>query len=248
MVVFGPRIDTDLPDELPKSMTIAKGQGAMTVPLGDEPVYWFEPFGRRYYWNWDDYFFDAPEDTRYTVALWHPEGQLGRYSFVIGQKEIRGGDRECMASMNDYWTPLVAGESPYPDTVVTMGTHKHADSMIHEHGKLLEVDADVAPFVDLQVIPLDDGSFNVRVQTLNFTFAPQRVGIDPISGEGHAHLYIDGEKVARVYGEWYHLSSLPEEAQTISVGLYANNHQPLAVDGVEITDTVIIADMIASVE
>jgi len=67
--------------------------------------------------------------------------------------------------------------------------------------------------------------------------------MEPMAGEGHAHLYVDGVKVARIYGEWYHLETLPDDAQMISVGLYANNHQPLAVDGVEITDTVMIDEI-----
>jgi hypothetical protein len=32
----------------------------------------------------------------------------------------------------------------------------------------------------------------------------------------------------------------------ISVGLYANNHQPLALDGVEITDMVMVDNIIAA--
>jgi hypothetical protein len=246
LAVFGPGLDTDTLAELPERVAVPKDQGAMFVPLGDEPEYWFEPYGKRYYWNWENHFFDAPEDATYTVALWHPERQLGRYSFVIGSEEIRGGDRECMTSMDAYWTPLIAGENPYRDTVITANTHNHADGMLHDHSDLLEVAAGPAPFVDLQVMPLDDGGYNIRVQTLNFTFAPQHVGMEPMAGEGHAHLYIDGEKVARIYGEWYHLASLPEDAQMISVSLYANNHQPLAVDGEGITDMVMIADTMAS--
>ena len=159
-----------------------------------KPEYWYEPFGGRYYWNWENYFFEAPEDATYTVALWHPEEQLGRYSFVIGEEEIRGGDPECMASLDDYWTPLLAGENPYRDTRVSEQAHTHADGTMHDHGTLLEVSEDPAPFVDLQVIPLDDGGYNVRVQTLNFIFAPHHVGMEPMAGEGHAHLYIDGVK------------------------------------------------------
>ena len=62
---------------------------------------------------------------------------------------------------------------------------------------------------------------------MNFTFAPQNVDGEPVDGEGHAHLYVDDVKVARVYGEWFHLDSLPEDAQQVYVSLYANNHQPL---------------------
>jgi uncharacterized surface protein with fasciclin (FAS1) repeats len=245
MTVFGPGLDTDMPAALPERVTGPQGQGAMLVPLGDEPEYWFEPYGGRYYWNWENYFFDAPEDATYTVALWHPEQQLGRYSFVIGSEEIRGGDPQCRTSMDAYWTPLNAGENPYPDTVMTADAHSHTDGTMHDHSALLDVSVDPAPLVDLQVFPLDDGSYNIRVQTLNFTFAPQHVDMEPMAGEGHAHLYIDGVKVARIYGEWYHLESLPDDAQMISVDLYATNHRPLAVDGAKITDMVMIDDIMA---
>lgn len=256
MLVYGPGIDGEGPNNLPDSIGVAKDEGAMMVPLGDEPEYWYEPFGGRYYWNWENYFFEAPEKATYKVALWHPEGELGRYSFVIGEEEIRGGDRECMAAMGTYWTPLVAGESPYPKAATDLtaeadsvaATHVHADGKSHDHSNPLNVESESAPYVDLQIFPLDDGSYNVRVQTLNFTFAPQHVGLDPMAGEGHAHLYVDGEKVARVYGEWFHLGSLPEGAEMISVGLYANNHQPLAVDGEEIADVVSLADLMAAAQ
>lgn len=245
MAVFGPGIDAETPLTLPKRVSAPTDQEGMLVPLGDEPVYWYEPFGGRYYWNWEDHVFDAPEDGEYTVALWHPEEELGRYSFVIGQREVFGGERDCMASFDTFWTPLIAGENPYRDTPEVDEAHMHPDGAMHKHGEPLDLNADTAPVVDLQVIPLDDGSYNVRVQTLNFMFAPHHVGMEPVAGEGHAHLYVDGEKVARVYGEWHHLESLPEDADMISVGLFANNHQPLAVDGTEITDMVMLADLAA---
>ena len=103
---------------------------------------------------------------------------------------------------------------------------------------------DYAPVVDLQVVPLDDGTYNVRIQTMNFVFAPHHVGMTPMDGEGHAHLYIDDVKIARVYGEWYHLDSLPDDAEMISVALYANNHQPLVVEGKAVRDMVNIAELV----
>jgi hypothetical protein len=245
MAVFGPGIAAGEGATLPTRVMAPAGQESFMVPLGEEPDYWFEPFGRRYYWNWDNYFFTAPETGTYTVALWHPDAQLGRYAFVIGQKERFGGDRACRASFDTYWTPLRAGENPYADAPADDEMHMHEDGAAHDHDAALAVDASAAPSVRLQVIPLDDGSYNVRVQTMNFTFAPQNVGQAPEPGEGHAHLYIDDEKIARLYGEWYHLASLPEDAETIAVGLYANNHQPLAVDGEAIGDTVAIAEIAA---
>jgi hypothetical protein len=250
MVVYGPGLDNDEQLDLPESVMIPDDMGALMVPLGDEGEYWYEPFGGRYYWNWENYFLQIPEDASYMVALWHPEGELGRYSFVVGEEEIRGGDMDCMATFDDFWTPLLAGENPYPDAVASDGDEhldgdKHEDGAAHDHTEMIEVETDFAPFVDLQVIALDDGGYNVHVQTLNFVFTPQHVGKDAVEGEGHAHLYIDGEKVARIYGEWFYLASLPEDAEMISVSLLSNNHQPLAVEGEEIADMVIVADILS---
>jgi hypothetical protein len=252
IAVYGPGLQIDEPAELPDGAVMPAGTEAMLVPVGDEPEYWYEPFGGRYYWNFDNYFLDIPEDGTFTVLLWHPESELGRYSFVVGEQEIMGGDRACMASFHDYWTPLVAGENPYRDTgeadKAAMDNHMHADGEAHDHSAPLEASGDVVPYVDLQLMPLADGSYNVRVQTLNFTFAPHRVDMEATDGEGHAHLYVDGEKIARLYGEWYHLTALPKGAESVSVTLYANDHRPLAVNGEEVSAVVMVADLLAATE
>ena len=241
MMVSGPGVVGEA--VTPERVAILTDYDAMMVDVGEEPEYWFEPFGRQYYWTFENAFFEAPEDATYTVALWHPEERLGRYAFVVGEREVIGGDLECLSSMSSYWTPLLDGENPYRDATAEDDSHTHAGGEEHDHSKLMDMDAGSAPIVDLQVIPLEDGGYNVRIQTMNFIFTPQNIDQEPVMGEGHAHLYVDGVKIARVYGEWYHIASLPDDAQMISVGLYANNHQPLAVDGVEITDMVMLADI-----
>ena len=50
-------------------------------------------------------------------------------------------------------------------------------------------------------------------------------------GEGHAHVYVDGEKAARIYGPWFHLGALPPGEVTLGVTLNANDHSLLAVSG-----------------
>jgi hypothetical protein len=242
VAVFGAGLEGNV--EVPDYVTTPEGQGGMLIPLGDEPEYWYEEFGGQYYWNWDNYFFEAPQDATYTAILWHPNQEIGRYSFVIGEREEFGGDMECMQSLGNFWTPLVEGESPYTEEapMAMSDSHTHEDGQEHDHSKQMDMSGDSAPFVDLSVIPLGDGSYNIRVQTLNFIFAPQNVNQDPIAGEGHAHLYVDGVKIARLYGEWFHLESLPENAEMISVSLYANNHQALSVDGIEVSDMEMVAD------
>lgn len=247
LAAFGPGLDGDAA-EIPARVAAPVGYGALVVPVVDEPVEFWEPFGRQYYWQWQDMTFAAPQTGTYTVAVWHPTEEIGRYVFVIGKKEIFGGELDCFTAMGDYFTPLVAGESPYRDTVVMTADHDHADhdhadGTDHDHSEMIDLAGSAAiPVVDLQVIPLGNGDYNLRVQTLNFEFAPQNVNGEHIPGQGHAHLYIDGEKITRIYGEWYYLESVPDSAQMITVGLYANDHRTLAVDGEPITASALLPD------
>lgn len=205
------------------------------VALGSDPAYFYEPFGRVHFWNYDDDFFRAPQAGRYTVALWHPETQIGRYAFVIGQREVWGGDLECFRAYNIYWTPVIEGENPYRDTSM--------DELMHDPGRVINLDEADAPALKLQVYALADGSFNIQLKTSNFIFTPQNIDMAPTLGEGHAHLYVDGVKLARLYGEWHHLPTLPPDAEVLTVSLYANNHQAFAVNGDKISASVRLADV-----
>ncbi len=230
LAVLGPGLPRDLPAELPGILLIPEGHGALMVPLGDTPVWFYEPFGRVHFWNYENYYFEAPQDATYTVALWHPEAEIGRYTFVIGQKEVFGGDMECFLTFATWWTPILEGSNPYRDTPM--------DMLMHDPSQVINLEPADAPTVELKVFPLPDGSFNLQLQTSNFTFTPQNIDKAPVLGEGHAHLYVDGVKIARLYGEWHHLPTLPPDANVLTVSLYANNHQGFAVGGEKISSSV----------
>ena len=76
--------------------------------------------------------------------------------------------------------------------------------------------------------------FNIEIATTNFRFAPEHVNGPVLANEGHAHIYVDGTKVARVYGNWFHV---PKEAfktagkHEIRVTLNANDHSDLSSGG-----------------
>jgi len=235
MAVIGPGLPADALPELPEGLRVPAGAGARLVALGEAPAYFYEPFGRVHFWNYEDDFFRAPQDARYTVALWHHEGKVGRYTFVIGQREVWGGDLECLMAYDVYWTPIIDGANPYRDTPI--------DELMHDPSRIINLDARNAPTLDLQVYPLADGSYNLQLQTSSFTFTPQNIDMAPVNGEGHAHLYVDGVKLARLYGEWHHLPTLPPGAEVLTVSLYANNHQAFAVNGDIISASVRLADL-----
>jgi hypothetical protein len=107
--------------------------------------------------------------------------------------------------------------------------------------KLRQVPVEQAPTVTLEVTEDPSSGWNVHVVTVDFQFAPQRLG-ELRPQEGHAHLFLDGEKIARLYAPWYHLSDseVPTGEHELSVSLNANDHTVWAVDGeaVEATATV----------
>jgi hypothetical protein len=49
-----------------------------------------------------------PVSGQFAVAVWHPDGKVGRYTFVIGDKERLGGDLAFPIKMREYWTPVEA--------------------------------------------------------------------------------------------------------------------------------------------
>lgn len=130
---------------------------------------------------------------------------------------------------------------------ITLDSHDHADPAQHVHqaasavddsaGKhdhavplVLPEDVD-APTLRIGLEPDPDAGWNLHLTTSGFRFAPERAGRDHVAGEGHAHVYVNGEKRARIYGPWVHLDRLPPGEAQIEVVLTANDHRPLSVGG-----------------
>ncbi len=70
--------------------------------------------------------------------------------------------------------------------------------------------------------------WNLHLNTTHFRFAPEQVNLAPTEGEGHAHLYINEKKVARIYSPWFHIPVLQKGKHVIKVQLNANDHAALA--------------------
>lgn len=103
-----------------------------------------------------------------------------------------------------------------------------------------EVPADQAPTVELIVAEDAKSGYNISIITTNFTFTPRSVNEENVAGEGHAHLYVDGEKIGRLYGNYYHYDENFEGTKTFRVELNANDHSVYAVDGEPIQTEVTV--------
>lgn len=129
-------------------------------------------------------------------------------------------------------------------------TEEHASSDEHasHHENLIEVPGGVAaPTVALEVLEDPLGGYNAKITTTNFRFAPEHVSTENILGEGHAHIYVDGVKINRMYGPWYSLGNLPEGTHEVRVDLSTNDHGAYALNGEKISSsvTVVVAPKVA---
>ena len=115
-------------------------------------------------------------------------------------------------------------------------------SMAAAHmGDSHESQADLKPAVSLEVTKDEIGGFNVHIISENFVWAPERASMEHVDGEGHAHIYLDGEKLGRVYAPWYHLNTsklgLKPGTYELMVDLNGNDHGVYTVDGENVQAT-----------
>ncbi|MDF1790567.1 MAG: hypothetical protein P1U88_01585 [Thalassobaculaceae bacterium] len=126
---------------------------------------------------------------------------------------------------------------------ITLDGHEHGDPAQHmsgsEHGgvdrhhadPLVLPDDGTAPTLAIDLVSDQAGGWNLHIRTTGFTFAPEHAGGSPVPGEGHAHVYANGEKLGRIYGTWSHLGALPPGKVTVTVTLNTNDHRPIVIDG-----------------
>lgn len=110
----------------------------------------------------------------------------------------------------------------------------------HDHENIIVLPGGPnAPTLEIDAIR-DGAGWNLRVMTTNFTLTPERIGTEHVPGEGHGHVYLNGVKQARLYGEWYHIDSVPEGDVNLRVTLNSNDHSALAVGDRPLEATMIL--------
>ena len=121
------------------------------------------------------------------------------------------------------------------------GDHDHGDHGDHDHERMVEVSEGApVPAVALTVTPTNAGGYFVQLEVENFDFAPEAVDGPHVEGQGHAHLYVNGEKITRLYSTEYYLESLPAGEVAVRVTLNANDHATYAHNGEMIADEVTV--------
>ena len=131
-------------------------------------------------------------------------------------------------------------------------TDHDADAGDHDH---MTVEATEGMSVDMAVTEVGEG-WQVEVATTGFTFTPENKDGPHVAGEGHAHLYVNGEKLATMLEPIYLIESLAPGVHTIKVDLRSNDHAAYELDGealavsteIAVAGEVEAADAIITVE
>ncbi len=110
------------------------------------------------------------------------------------------------------------------------------------HGSMSHdaIESEVPVGVEVSAAAEPGGGVNVFIETENWRWAPEEVNKDHSPGAGHAHVYVDGVKVNRVYGPAYHLTGLSPGTHEVRVSLTANAHNVLLVNGEPVEDTITV--------
>ena len=107
-----------------------------------------------------------------------------------------------------------------------------AEKASHSYGIAEFPESLGVPSVEIEIFQDPGAGWNLHVITESFTFSPERAGLEHYPGEGHAHLYVDDKKIARLYGPWYHLDEpLDVGDHTVEVTLNSNDHSLYTYDG-----------------
>lgn len=114
------------------------------------------------------------------------------------------------------------------------------DRGAHSH-ETIEVPAgQPSPTISLEVTPDKKRGYNVTIKTTNFQFTPGAINTPSNVNTGHAHLYINGKMVTRIYCPNFYLPQLAPGRNEIKVSLNGNNHDQIVYQGKPVAATVIV--------
>ena len=77
-----------------------------------KPSTFFEPFSRTKYWERQENRITLPADGRYTLVVWSDSCSVGRYTLVVGEREVLGGDPAFPIKLPAYWQPVQPTSPP----------------------------------------------------------------------------------------------------------------------------------------
>ena len=193
----------------------------------------------------------APE----AASTTHVEGEGHFHLYVDGTKVQRfyneaiyfagvtEGEVTVMVelSANDHRTYAVDGEPIVAMVTVDVPPHNHG---AHSHGDAGQVAwAGDAPQMAIEVVKDPKSGYNALITVDGMTLSAENINGDHVDGEGHLCLYVNGQKVGRLYGDATHIPVLLVGEVEITVGAFANDHSAYVIDGepIEASTSIMVA-------
>jgi len=124
------------------------------------------------------------------------------------------------------------GTSEVTDEKASSNTEA-GDGHDHDHpdeSRVREWDADAVPSLSISVTADGDDGYVLVVDAPGFTITGADV-LDPVPGEGHAHLYVDGDLMTMIYGPEFRIPNLDPGTYQLMVTLSTNDHLEYTVGG-----------------
>ena len=187
-----------------------------------------------------------------SASTGHVEGEGHFHLWVDGVKTTRfytdwlhvpgvvEGSVELMVelSANDHRPYAFGGEAIAATVAFDVPAHEHSG---HDHDV---PDSQPAlgdgPELTIEVVADPKSGFNAFVTVDGFEISAEQASGDHIDGVGHLHIYVNGQKLARLYGEAMHIAALPSGDVEVSVQAFTNDHRPYTVDGEPVVATTTI--------
>ncbi len=189
-----------------------------------------------------------------SAAVAHEGRPVGDYRFIVGWLEepayegfqnavsLRVNkvvDAEEAAAMGVHQEEHGEPGHHNEDSEATASDSDHHDES-HEDHHAAAIEAASAMSVAVETSADSVSGLNVHIITEGFAFAPGNVNGAHIDGEGHAHIYVDGEKITRVYTPWHYLGDIEPGEHEIRVTLNANSHEEYTYNGSKIQATTVV--------
>ncbi len=104
-----------------------------------------------------------------------------------------------------------------------------------QHGQMNAVEVETPPSVEI-IAPnaISADGFEVLLSVENFEFLVAADDAAHVPNQGHAHIYLNGLKLGRLYEEAFTIGALKPGAYTLRIGLNTNDHRPYAANGITV--------------
>ena len=164
------------------------------------------------------------------TALAHEPRDIEDYNLVVGF--LHEPAFEGMLN-GVYLSVTKVAEHGHSNQTTSSAHSEGSDSSADHHGSadLASIESEVPISISFTTEVDDTGGVNIHIVTEGWLWTPDNVDGEHVPGEGHAHIYVDGVKIDRIYGPTYYLEGIEPGEREVRVSLNSNSHDELTYGG-----------------